>query len=297
MIAFKPIEISDKDWITDLLKRSSYLGADYNFTNNFNWRKIYNVKVARINDYYVLKSGKTHPAYLFPAGSGDIKPVIDEMIADAKDNGHRFIFHTVLQSDVARLNEMYPNKFEFKEVRDNFDYIYDAQKLITLSGKKLHSKRNHISRFIENNPSWTYEPITKQNIDECWEMNKKWCEINGCVEDPDKRNEMCSVKSAFEYFFELGLTGGALRVDGKIIAYAMGEQYTDNAYIVHIEKAFSDIQGAYPMINQQFAINNCQNVAYINREDDTGSEGLRKAKLSYYPAILLVKYSAELKED
>ena len=95
-------------------------------------------------------------------------------------------------------------------------------------------------------------------------------------------------------FFDLGLTGGLIRSEGKVIAFAIGEELNDNTYVVHIEKAFYDIQGAYQIINQQFAAANCQNYDYINREDDAGDEGLRRAKLSYYPAFFVEKSSAAL---
>ncbi len=100
------------------------------------------------------------------------------------------------------------------------------------------------------------------------------------------------VKEALMCFEELGLTGGLLRKDGEVIAFTLGEPLSDDTFVVHFEKAFPEIQGAYTMINQQFVLAECQNYKYINREEDTGDEGLRKAKLSYHPVILLSKYTA-----
>ena len=123
-------------------------------------------------------------------------------------------------------------------------------------------------------------------------MNKRWCAANDCMMEDEKLSEQCAVAQAFRHFEALGLKGGLIRVDGEVIAYCMGEPLNSDTFVVHIEKAMSEIQGAYPMINQQFVKNTCQDYQYINREDATGAEGLRKAKLSYYPVLLEEKCSA-----
>ena len=129
-------------------------------------------------------------------------------------------------------------------------------------------------------------------------MNLKWCALYGCSDDEGLKKERCAVENAFAHFEAEGLLGGLLREEtgGPVIAYTMGRPLNSDTFIVHIEKAFHDIQGAYPLINQQFVEHNCQGFTYVNREDDTGAEGLRKAKLSYRPAILLDKYYATLRE-
>jgi len=98
-----------------------------------------------------------------------------------------------------------------------------------------------------------------------------------------KWDEMCVTLNALRLLEELKLTGGLIRVEGRVIAFAIGEPLNPDTFVVHIEKAFADIQGAYPIINQQFAANAAKDYLYVNREEDTGSEGLRKAKLSYRP--------------
>ena len=113
--------------------------------------------------------------------------------------------------------------------------------------------------------------------------------MHGCDEDHDKNAEMCVTLNSLRLFKELELIGGILRIDGEIVAFTMGEPMSDDTFVVHIEKAYADIQGAYPMINQQFVEHECASYKYINREEDTGSEGLRKAKLSYRPAFLVEK--------
>lgn len=187
------------------------------------------------------------------------------------------------------LRAWYPDQFEIEYNRDLADYVYESEKLATLSGKKLHGKRNHINKFKLEHEDWSYETLTEENLEECFEMALKWRNDNGCEEDEEKNAEMCVTMNSLRLFKELELTGGILKVDGEIAAFTIGEPICDDTFVVHIEKAFADIQGAYPMINQQFVSHECQNYQYINREEDTGAEGLRKAKLSYRPVFLVEK--------
>ena len=184
---------------------------------------------------------------------------------------------------------MVPGRFQIEYVRDVADYVYETEKLATLAGKKLHGKRNHINKFKTLYPDWSYEHINDENVEECFQMALKWRNQNGCDDDAEKNAEMCVTLNSLRLYKELGLTGGILRVNGQIAAFSMGEPLCSDTFVVHIEKAFADIEGAYPMINQQFVQHECMDYKYVNREDDAGSEGLRKAKLSYRPAFMVEK--------
>ena len=296
---FRRITLADKEWIDPLLRMGNLRGSEYTFTNNFIYRSIYHIEVARMNDYYLVRSHREGGAYsyLYPAGGGDLRPVVDALVADAAELGVPFHMNGVPREGTAALEALFPGRFAFSETRDNFDYLYESEKLITLSGKKLHGKRNFVNRFLaENEGRWAYEAVTPENLPECWRMNVAWCAENGCGEDPSLAEETCAVKNCFDNLTALGLQGGLLRLDGGVVAYTMGLPLNSDTFIVHIEKAFSSVAGAYPMINQQFVSHNCADYRYVNREDDVGSEGLRKAKLSYRPAILLEKFEAVLKE-
>ena len=298
MLEFKEITLADRSWIEPLLAMGNNRGSEYTFSNNYIYRKIYHIQAARMQDYYIVRSGKDEKetSYLFPAGSGDIKPVLLAMMDDAALRGQPFRVHGVTKEQLAVVESLFPGRFQAQEVRDNFDYLYESSALITLSGKKLHSKRNFINRFqTEQEGRWRYEPITAENLEDCWQMNLKWCEQMGCGEDPSLMDEMCAVRNCFENFQALGLLGGALYVADKVVAYTMGRPLCADTFIVHVEKAFPQVTGAYPTINQQFVSHNCADFRYINREDDVGDEGLRKAKLSYHPAILLEKYALTMK--
>lgn len=293
MLELKEIALEDKGWIDEILRRCKYKPCEYSFGNNFIWSKAYEIKVGISNGFFIAslhKHGKT--SFLYPVGDGDISPVIDEMIEYANKNHFPFHMHCVSDEGKSQLERLFPGKFEIIEDRDSADYIYSSEDLINLAGKKYHAKRNHIKKFKCN--SWSFEPITENNIDDCIKMNIEWCKKNNCELDEGMSDEWCAIKRSFKYFKQLDFFGGLLRIDGRVVAYTIAEELTEDTVVVHIEKAFSDIQGAYPAINQEFAANMASNYRYINREEDLGIEGLRKAKLSYYPEILLTKYIVKL---
>ncbi|NMA83200.1 MAG: DUF2156 domain-containing protein [Epulopiscium sp.] len=297
MINFKKIEITDKKWIDPLIMASDLSGCHQNFTNLLIWAKVHHTRVAQIDNYLVVKTGAefNNQGYFYPAGSGDIKPVLEKMKADAKADNHPFILNGVSPENIKVLDKLYPGKFKYEEIRGNFDYVYLLDKMVSLSGKKLSAKRNHNNSFKKNH-SWSFELITEENLDECWQMNEEWCKEAGCHEDPDLKKEACASRQSFKYFVELELEGGLLRSNGKIIAYTMGERLNSDTYVIHIEKAFRGIQGAYSMINREFAAivqERYPDIVYINREEDMDEEGLRKAKMSYYPDKMEEKYIAK----
>lgn len=249
-----------------------------------------------MNDYGVIRSGFKEFSYLYPFGRGDVRPVIEEMAADARKNNVNFTVSLILEPMKQELQTIFPGRFTFTEERDYFDYIYERESLVELKGKKLHAKKNHLNAFKTSNPDWSFERITRENIDECWQMNQLWSEQNDLSLGSGLLKEQAALRSAFDHFFEEELVGGLIRTNGRIVAYSIGHPLNSDTFVVHFEKAFADVRGAYQIINQQFALNCCEGYRYINREDDTGLEGLRKAKLSYLPQILLKKYDAKLVE-
>ncbi|MHC1779921.1 MAG: DUF2156 domain-containing protein [Bacteroidales bacterium] len=294
MLEFKRIELNDKAWVNSLLEISDFRGAEYCFTNLFIWDGIYKSKLGRYIEFLLLRTGSEGEYnYLFPAGKGDLKEVIDLLIEDASNSGSPFRLIGVTNESRALLDSLYPGKFNYKSVRDSFDYIYESEKLITLSGKKLQPKRNHLNYFTTNY-KWSYEELTPGMIGEILDFNHEWCRRVECKKYETLSWESCAVEKCLGNFGELNVKGGVLRVDGKIVAYTVGEVLNSDTIIVHIEKAFSDIRGAYPMINREFISAIGKDYKYVNREDDIGDMGLRQAKESYYPIFMLEKFTAEL---
>lgn len=285
MLEFRPVLLSDKKWADELLALSDFRGCEYTFGNNFCWQNIYDIKICRYKDFYLLKNSN---GFFFPAGKGDIAEVISEMGNYCKNEGIPFVFTTMNKLSMLELKEMYGSRAEVSTNPDYYDYIYSYEDLTELKGKKYHAKRNHIARFSDNN--WSFEEIDSSNIAECMEMNDEWCRRNNCMGNADKAEEICAVRVGLQNFEALGYKGGLIRVNGQIQAFSFGEQANSDTFVVHVEKAFTDFQGAYPMINRQFLLNCVHNAKYVNREEDMGEENLRKAKQSYYPCFMEEKF-------
>ncbi|MDD3402728.1 MAG: phosphatidylglycerol lysyltransferase domain-containing protein [Hespellia sp.] len=291
-IEFKRPELEDKELITSYLEKDPQRSCEGTFVNIYLWSRQYHDKYAIIENTLVFQNEPESGIYSYPAGEpGDVKKAIDFLIEKEKKAGRTLKLVNIYENRAARLEEWYPEAFAVEYDRDYADYVYDREKLATLAGKKLHGKRNHINKFLAlHGDNWSYESISEDNVEECFQMALRWRTENGCEEDEEKNAEMCVSLNALRLYQELGAVGGLLRVDGEIVAFSIGEPATEkDTFIVHIEKAFAEVEGAYPMINQQFIQHECEGYSYINREDDTGAEGLRKAKLSYRPVFLVEK--------
>ena len=298
MHTFKRPELSDRPWAEELLSKEGSRACEHNFASIFLWATAYPQKIARVGGRLVVQMlGGPGLSHLFPMGSGPLAPALEAAKEDALANGVPLTLICITAEQKAQLEREFPGRFVFEEDRDGWDYLYSAEKLAELSGKKLHGKRNHIHRFCERYPDWMFEPITGENLAECRAMEQEWFrqqEEEGRA-DATLHKEREAVHIALENMEALGLTGGLIRAEGKVLAFSLGSRTTADCYNVHFEKAFGDIQGAYAVINREMARwvrNTWPETVYINREDDMGLEGLRRAKLSYYPELLLEKYSA-----
>ncbi|HIZ87183.1 MAG TPA: DUF2156 domain-containing protein [Candidatus Coprenecus pullistercoris] len=301
VLDFKDIELSDKEWADPLLAVSDYRATEYCFTTLYIWAGMFGTRIARYGNRLFIRSDGDDGGlnYIFPAGNGDIPETLDIIEEDAAANGKKFTLWAI--ADVKeKVEAAAPGRYLFTPVRRSFDYVYGTGDMISLTGKKYQPKRNFISRFKTQNPDWTYESICpdgdpglcRRQIEECMVMTDEWCALNGCIHNESMQMEACAVRKALEDFVPLRLCGGMLRCGGRLVAYTLGEQLCSDTFIVHVEKAFSDVTGAYPMINRTFLETEAAGLKYVNREDDAGDEGLRKAKLSYHPAFMLEKYLA-----
>ena len=289
-VAFRRTELEDRELMHSYFERFPSRSCERTFANSLLWSRHYPVTFAVIEDTLVFRSTGQGEAFTYPAGEPEnVKRALDFLKTYTQERGLPLVLYHITQAQFEQLEEWYPGRFEIEYNRDIADYIYESEKLATLSGKKLHAKRNHINKFKATHENWSYETMTEDNLEECFQMALKWRNENNCDEDEDKNAEMCVTLNALRLFKELELTGGVLKIDGQVVAFTLGEEICEDTFVVHIEKAFADIQGAYPMINQQFVEHECSDYQYINREEDTGAEGLRKAKLSYRPVFLVEK--------
>ncbi len=295
MADFRKVKIEDKDWIKERISFRHFPTCEYTFGNIFSYSNLLDVKVADYRGFLLTKDlDNNFITYCYPVGAGNIRDALDFIINDGVNTGKDFLIFGLNDDDARTLQALFPGKFEVEISRDSFDYVYLAEDLRELKGRKYQPKRNHISYFTKNN-NWSYEKITEDNIGLCYEMSKKWLEMSESDHKDDLVDELEIIKLFCDNFTALDCVGGLLKIDNEVVAYTLGEKVNDETFCVHIEKAFPSIRGAYPMINQQFVINELSEYKYIDREDDVGLENLRKAKLSYYPVILTQKYVARYK--
>lgn len=285
---FKAIEIGDREIIMKLMKGRCFMGSECSFANMFIWQPSYNIEYA-VSDGFLYIRGKYRDNphhYLMPVGDGDKRAAIEKIISFAHSEGERCVLKQLQKSGADYIRENFGDVFMIRENRNAAEYIYKTEDLISLKGKKLHAKRNHLNRFLKEYRH-VYEEITKENIKEAYEFVLETLE-----ERDDADEERISVRRLFENFWELEQSGAILRVDNKVAAVTVGEYLNCNTAVIHLEKADTEIKGSYAAINQMFAQNRFSSTEYINREEDMGIEGLRRAKLSYQPEILLMKYTA-----
>ena len=288
--------IEDIDKIKESMKNNTKMCCEMSPANTVLWARYYKTEITFWKETLIFRSLGEDGIYSYSCDlqdSGRAKEVFDQMNQFAREQEQPFRMHCVMKQEFDMIEEWYPGKYQIRTDRDYCDYIYLQERLATLAGSKLHGKRNHIHRFEERYPDWKYEAITDANEQECAGMAMHWCMVNCMGEEDqieyDKIDESRLVVYAIRHRKQLGMIGGAIRANGKIVAITLGERLTDDTFVVHFEKAYADIQGAYPIINREFVRHELKAYQYVNREEDLGEEGLRKAKLSYRPEILLEK--------
>lgn len=287
--------LADKSWVQKAFNEGKTDCCEYCFGNIYMWSEIYDNKILNDNGIFVSADFTDTPVFCYPIGNGDKKSTINKLIEYTKSYGITLEFFGLTEKDKDELNFLFPKQFEISEERDFFDYLYKSEDLANLVGRKYHSKKNHVSYF-EKTFDWKYEPITKDNIEQCALLNEHWERLNREKNPEEIGDENLAIKKALENYFDLDFEGGILTIQGEAVAFTFGERLNDNTFCTHVEKAYGNIRGAYQMINREFARQLMDRYEFINREEDTGSEGLRRAKLSYQPHRLIIKYSAVYKE-
>jgi hypothetical protein len=297
MLNFKNIEISDKRLIDICLQSKQSRSCDYCFANLYAWQERFKTVFAIKCDTLFVKfeeNGTTF--YMFPVGKMPLQKALNLLENDARERSVELKIKAISEKMWQQIQKEIPDKFLYSPERENFEYLYLTEKLITLSGKKLQSKRNHINRFKAENPAWEFAQInTREDCYDCWNMLKTWENENLATSAPSLIYDFKASELMLKNFDELGLQGGMIKINGRIVAFSVGEPLDNETFVVHIEKAPREMNGGYAIINQQFAEHIAANYLYINREEDLGIDSLRKAKLSYQPAVLLQEGVVSLK--
>ena len=299
MICFQPLELDQKEKYDRLFQSEGERGCEYSFVNLFIWGR---QQAAFVGEQVVVFSQfNCKSIYLYPVGFGDKVQAVEAIMADAEARGIPCRITGITPEDKEILRDLFPGKFIFHYDRDAFDYIYDIHALAELSGRKYQQKRNHLNRFRDAHPDFELMPITDDNDHLARFVAQQWYELRQLANPHGNFDlELKAIKRALDHREKLGMEGLLLMVEGQPVAMTLGSPLSEDTFDVHFEKALDVADGAYAAINNGFARylrEKYPRLRWLNREDDLGIEGLRKAKLSYRPDHMIEKIWAEIGYD
>ncbi|MBL7211207.1 MAG: DUF2156 domain-containing protein [Desulfobacteraceae bacterium] len=292
---FQPIEIQHKETFDHIFLQDPPETSELTFTNLFMWRHKYRPIWLQWEDclLIILRPEADAPFGLPPVGPGNKSKALESLAEQLKQMTPAVRICRASEDFVeAHVDH---DRYESLIDRDNSDYVYHGQDLIGLSGRRYHSKKNHLNRFLKNYP-FNYREMDRELVEGFLGMQEKWCQMRECVESPELLSEDYAIREALTHFEELDYRGGAVEINAEIEAFSLGEPLNPNTAVIHIEKANPDIPGLYVAINQLFCKNAWSPMEYVNREQDLGIEGLRRAKESYHPHHMVNKYTLIPKE-
>lgn len=304
----KKPDYNDITILKQYLNTNSVRDCAFCLGNAILWADFYHVKYSIVDNMliYLTEEEGIPSSFTFPIGEkynfdADIenefylteaRKAFDKICAYFKEYKKPVTIHCATPKLFEVIDAWYPNDFQYIPDRDSFDYIYNVEKLTTLTGKKLHGKRNHINNFLKTYPDYVYEDITQENIPDCLTVATNWMKRHSEF-FPELKTayeyEYHIIEDSLSHMYELNMIGGLIKIKECPVAFTLGEPLSKDTFDVHFEKADETIQGAYPIINRDFVANSLQSYTYVNREEDLGLPGLRKAKLSYAPDILYEK--------
>ena len=295
---FKDIDMESRELLNPYFDLVDYEACEYCFNTLYMWQHLYKTGYYIGDGFAVIVAeyeGNTFS--ILPLAKKEDMPRVIKFVIDYFEKEQKKIyFRGITKEVVDYLKENYPDKFDYTEERDLFDYVYDGDSMRELKGRKNVKKRNHINYFLkEYEGRFEYRLLDENDFDACLKLVEEWTsnkEENGQV-DEEMEEELIGIKKLFNSFpvIKDKLKIAGIFIDGKLEAFTMGEYLNHNMALIHIEKANPSIRGLYPYINQQFLVNEFSDVEFVNREEDLGIEGLRKAKLSYHPVKFVEKYT------
>ena len=293
MIDFKPISYTDKAFFDKYLPDGVERGCEFTFSNLYAWGE---QSFAEISGNIALLSrfGK-YRVYPYPIGHADKRPVIDALIEDAAEREIPLVISGVTTVGVKTLEELYPGRFEFKYNDGSYDYVYEIDLLASLKGRKFHGKRGHIKKFLEAYPDYKVLPISEDTLPRVKKFVDLWYGKRADEGFFGYGLETEAISRALDAFVPLSLDGILLTAGDDVVAVTLGSIMTEDTFDVQYEKALWDVDGAYPVVNREFARyikNKYPSVVYLDREEDMGIEGLKKAKESYQPCHRIIKCKA-----
>lgn len=294
---FRAIQLEDREVLGEIIWKYQPQASEWTFTNLFIWRSHYGFQWSLYRDWLLIliTAEPRGSFFLPPIGPPPRLEVVRKSLQWLREErGEKNA--RIERGDsrlVAEIQET-PD-LVVEPTREQSDYLYRSQDLVQLPGRKYHGKRNHLNKFLKTY-AFAYSPLEERHLQESLELGGFWCEVRRCEEDMNLMGEWEAVREALRHFRELRVQGGVLLIQDKVEAFSLGELLNRETAVIHVEKANPEIPGLYPMINQQFCEKNWSRVLWINREQDLGEPGLRKAKESYLPDHLVDKFRIRMVE-
>ncbi len=299
MMEFHRLKLSQKQQYEQILFSCPPRGCEYSFANLCLWGRQQVAFVHGCVAFFSHFYGRS--VYPYPIGNGDRRAVLELILQDARERGIPCRITGMRDSDREELERWFPGKFHIHTSRDGFDYVYAIDDLADLKGRKFQKKRNHVNRFRAEHPNFEVVPLTVCNMGMAQDMLNNWF-LKRMETEPygNFLLENIALARACQNYAGLDMEGIMLMEGGKVLAVTMGSRMSPDTFDIHFEKAREDVDGAYAAVNCEFARYlrlKYPDVQFLDREDDMGLEGLRKAKLSYNPHHLIEKHSATCMED
>jgi len=286
---FKPIEMADREALEDYFREHPPLVSEFTFTNLFGWRKVHNYQISKYKDgFLILKESKAKFSFLQPLVTENPTEAIEACFEYLKEKTGFPVIERVGEDFIAA-GAWDNSPFIISEDRDNFDYLYDTKELTELTGEKFHDKKNLLNQFLKKY-QYRYQNLTPELVPECLKFKHEWCKDRDCDKIENLSHERYAVLEMLNNFPSLSIKGGIIRIAEKVVALTLGERLNKDTLVIHAEKAKNKIIGLYQAINWEFLKNRAHNFCFVNREQDLGVEGLRRAKMSYNPVRLIKKY-------
>ncbi len=290
---YKPVQLSDKPLLMDIFSRLDPLPCEYVFANLIMWGKIYDARYAIYKNALVIRTG-LDKCLLMPVGNTFSPQELKDMLMAAFPDDKEDCTIIQVPDEYINQNIAVNDIFDIEKDIDFADYIYSTEKLYLLRGSKLAKKKNLLSQFTRNYPGYVCAPLETSVFEECSALAEKWCEDKTC-KLIGITHEKSAMSEAFKLFRELELDGLYITVNGKIVAFSIFSFQNSETAVVHFEKYDKEFKGAAQAINWETAKYLLGRTKIINREQDIGLPGLRKAKQSYDPDKLLLNNILSLK--
>lgn len=292
MLTFRPLTLESASELAPIFEKQPWRACDYTHGANFQWRVFYETTYAVVSDMAILRAA--YPGlgccYLMPVGSGNLNEALQAIDDDAAERGRWLRIFAPTAASVEQLRAYFGDRVaSATSVRSLADYLYETERLIGFSGKRLHGQKNHRNRFYRENPEARFVPVTEETLPAAEAFLEEF-EREADLHQPIEVEEMRRARELLHHAKELGQLAGYIETDKGVAALSIGEILGDTLY-VHVEKARTSFHGAYQAIVSAFAeYAAAEDTRFCNREDDSGDDGLRTSKLAYQPVELVEKY-------